>query len=147
VWTEAGGLVPLGDLEGGDRASEPFGISPDGAVVVGKSTSSRGVEAFRWTKAEGMKPLGDLDGGEFMSMAFDVSSNGIVVGTATGADGSEAFVWDAKNGMRALKALLGPAAKAWQLTEATAITPDGRTVIGNGTNPDGKPEGWVARLP
>jgi hypothetical protein len=27
------------------------------------------------------------------------------------------------------------------------ITPDGRTVIGNGTNPDGKPEGWVARLP
>jgi len=82
-----------------------------------------------------------------MSMAFDVSGNGAVVGTATGADGQEAFVWDAKNGMRALKSVLGPAAASWRLLEATGITPDGRTVIGNGTNPDGKPEGFVARLP
>jgi hypothetical protein len=51
-----------------------------------------------------------------------------------------------KNGMRALKQVLGKAAASWQLIEAPGITSDGRTVIGNGVNPDGKPEGFVVRL-
>jgi len=147
LWTASAGIVSLGELEGGEHASEPFGISPDGTTVVGKSSSSRGTEAFRWTKAGGMQALGDLAGGEFMSLAFDVSSAGLVVGTATGEHGPEAFVWDDAHGLRSLRDVLAPFAAGWQLTEAVAITPDGRTIVGNGIDPDGKPEGWVARLP
>ena len=151
VWTERAGMTSLGELEGGEHASEPFGISPDGSVVVGKSSSGRGTEAFRWTRAGGMQPLGDLPGGDFSSMAFDVSASGIVVGTATTSRGPAAFLWDTEHGMRAVEDLLAAAgvraAASWQLTEATAISDDGRTLVGNGTNPAGKPEGWVAQLP
>ena len=151
VWTERGGLVPLGELPGGEQASEPFGMSPDGAVIVGKSASKNGVEAFRWTPSTGMKGLGDLPRGDFQSMAFDVSAGGTVVGMATAERGPVAFIWDAQNGLRSLESALSIAgvrtAEGWQLTEATAISADGRTIVGSGTNPDGKPEGWVAHLP
>jgi hypothetical protein len=35
----------------------------------------------------------------------------------------------------------------WQLISATGISNDGLTIVGNGTNPDGMPEAWVARIP
>ena len=34
----------------------------------------------------------------------------------------------------------------WTLTEATAITPDGNTIVGDGIDPQGKQEGWIANL-
>jgi uncharacterized membrane protein len=125
-------------------------MSPDGATVVGKSASDKGVEAFRWTASSGMQALGDLPGGEVFSIAFDVSSQGLVVGTATSDAGLEAFLWDSKHGMRRLKDVLTAAGVAsassrpWRRRRNSA---DGRTIAGNGTNPDGKPEGWIARIP
>ena len=67
-WTQAGGMVGLGDLPGGDFYSQGWGVSADGSVVVGRSNivSSLGMEAFRWTEAEGMVGLGDLPGGFFL---------------------------------------------------------------------------------
>jgi hypothetical protein len=35
----------------------------------------------------------------------------------------------------------------WELTEATSISADGRIVVGNGIDPAGNTEGWIARLP
>ena len=35
----------------------------------------------------------------------------------------------------------------WTLSLATAISDDGMTIVGNGTNPSGDSEGWVVRLP
>ena len=35
----------------------------------------------------------------------------------------------------------------WKLTHATAISGDGRTIVGYGTNPSGQTEGWVLELP
>jgi uncharacterized membrane protein len=127
-------------------------MTPDAAVIVGEATSASGIEAFRWTAAGGMAGLGDLSGGDFHSMAFDVSGNGaIVVGTATTSQGLEAFVWDAAHGMRSVREVLIAAGvtsvESWRLTEATGISADGRTLIGNGTHPSGHTEGWVARMP
>ena len=52
-WTEATGMVGLGDLPGGDFYSTAYGVSADGSVVVGRGRSASGVEAFRWTEATG----------------------------------------------------------------------------------------------
>jgi uncharacterized membrane protein len=151
LWREETGMVALGDLPGGAFNSEPFGMTPDGAVIVGESTSERGTEAFRWSSATGMQGLGDLPDGTFESLAFGVSEDGArVVGAAQDGDGPQSFLWDATHGMRTVAELLRAANVAgldgWRLREATAISADGRTLAGNGTNPDGKPEGWVARL-
>ena len=62
-WTEASGLVGLGDLPGGVFFSEAYATSADGSVVVGYSSSAEGFEAFRWTEATGMVGLGDVSGG------------------------------------------------------------------------------------
>ena len=34
----------------------------------------------------------------------------------------------------------------WTLSSATAISADGFTIVGNGTNPSGQYEAWVANL-
>jgi uncharacterized membrane protein len=150
-WTASAGLVPLGDLTGGAFASEPFGMTPGASVIVGEAASASGVEAFRWTAGGGFIGLGDLDGGEFHSTAFDLSADGAtIVGFGTGASGPEAFVWDAQHGLRPLKDMLVaggvPDLAGWQLLEATGISADGKTIIGNGTNPSGDAEGWIVRL-
>jgi uncharacterized membrane protein len=151
-WTAATGMLPLGDLAGGAFESEPFAMTPDATVIVGEGASGNGVEAFRWTAAGGFVGLGDLDGGAFESRAFDVTADGrTVVGMGKTAAGSEAFVWDASRGMRRLEDVLLAAGAdgvaGWTLTEATGVSADGKTIVGNGTNPRGESEGWVARLP
>ena len=35
----------------------------------------------------------------------------------------------------------------WQLTEATGVSANGRTIVGNGINPDGQQEAWIATIP
>lgn len=151
VWQEGTGMIGLGDLPGGAFSSEPFGMNHDASVIVGESTSSQGVEAMRWSSSTGMQGLGDLPGGEFQSMAFDVSANGqTVVGFGTTERGAEAFVWTAKDGMRRVLDVLleqgGSEAQGWLLTEATSISANGHVVVGNGTNPNGQTEGWIAYL-
>ena len=38
---------------------------------------------------------------------------------------------------------LGSSLTGWTLTAATAITPDGNTIVGNGIDPQGNTEGWI----
>jgi hypothetical protein len=46
----------LGGLSGADtQFSKPSDLSADGSVVVGRSHSSNGMEAFRWTALGGMQ--------------------------------------------------------------------------------------------
>ena len=87
----------LGDLPGGGFSSQARGVSADGSVVVGRSNSTSGDEAFRWQDGK-MTGLGDLPGGTFSSYAFDVSANGAVV-VGRSFSGSyptimEAFRWE-----------------------------------------------------
>ena len=154
LWTAGGGPVGLGYLPGGSIFSGASGISANGQVVVGGSESTLGTQAFRWTEADGMDGLGDLPGGDFDSLASDTTADGsIVVGRSDVLGGqltssNDPFIWDEVHGMRNLVDVLtndyglGSALVGWNLTEATAISDDGRVIIGNGINPDGNSEAW-----
>ena len=153
-WTAASGLIGLGYLPFGPQIpdSTATAISGDSSVVVGQSVSLSGPQAFRWNSGDGMAGLGDLQGGDFNSMAHAASADGsVIVGRGTGAAGPEAFVWDSVHGMRSLRALLLALGTSepnnWVLTSATAVSADGLTIAGYGTNPAGDTEGWVARIP
>jgi uncharacterized membrane protein len=95
-----------------------------------------------------MVGLGDLPGGGFQSAATGVSADGsFVVGSGVGTDGEEAILWDAENGMRSLAGILTAAGvdlTGWSLSSAEAISADGTTIVGSGTNPAGDTEAWVA---
>lgn len=154
-WIDGVGLQDLGDLPGGIVAAEALGVSGDGSVVVGQSADATGDVAFRWTEDGGMKSLGDLLGGAssaFRSYAHGVSGDGSrVVGTSNSITGHRAFVWDEATGMRdlwtVLTVQLGLNLEGWKLTGATGISEDGLTIVGNGINPNGRTEAWVATIP
>jgi probable HAF family extracellular repeat protein len=196
-WTQAGGMVGLGDLPGGAFRSYAYDVSADGSVVVGGSFSTSGFEAFRWTQTGGMVGLGDLPGGGFESIARAVSADGsVVVGGSTTAAGGKAFrwtqaigmveldvmpgaqttsagdvsgdgtivvgwyaripfsplaaIWTRDGKMRDLKDMLVNDLKydltGWDLARAFAISADGRWVAGDGFNPNGQGEAWVANI-
>ena len=92
--------------------------------------------------------LGDLAGGSFSSAANGVSSDGsVVVGRGESASG-EAFRWTQAGGMVNLKDFLitngVSGLTGWRLNQATAISADGMTIVGYGTNPSGFIEAWRA---
>jgi probable HAF family extracellular repeat protein len=135
-WTEADGMVGLGLLPGGDQVLSPFsaafGVSSDGSVVVGRSSSADGHQAFRWTEADGMAGLGDLPGGDFSSGAEAVSPDGsIVVGFGTSASGTEAVRWTEADGMVSLGALPGDGTG----NVAMNISADGSVIVGQSGSP------------
>lgn len=161
-WTEA--LETIEPLEDSGIQSSATDVSADGAVVVGgdvlmQETVGRGKkqtpvstqEAFRWTEATGMVHLGDLEGGERSSFAYAVSANGsVIAGSSSSSNGGEAFIWDADNGIRSLKNVLesdfGIDLTGWHLHSVRDISEDGLTLVGDGRNPDGNQEGFVARI-
>jgi probable HAF family extracellular repeat protein len=137
----------------GTTASHAYALSPDGTYVVGRLTTATGDQAFIWTEGGGMVLLGDLAGGDLSSGAYGVSENGsIVVGYASSAAGKEAFIWDADHGIRKLMDALiddglGEQLQGWTLNRATAISADGVTIVGWGTDPSGNYEAWMATMP
>jgi probable HAF family extracellular repeat protein len=154
-WTAAEGMVGLGDLPGAGFQSAAHGVSADGSVIVGEAHPEDAIsEAFRWTAVGGMVGLGDLPStnpgsGSFRSIARAVSADGsVVVGQGRPDGGYEAaFIWDAEHGMRSLRDVLaqgGATVDGWRLTEALAVSGDGHTVVGYGTNPSGQTEAWMA---
>ena len=128
-------MQDLGTLGGDD--SEAYGVSADGAVVVGWAQNAAGQRrAFRWTESDGMEDLGTLPGGNDSS-ADAVSADGtVVVGWANNAAGQRrAFRWTASGGMEDLNttyaSLLTNGSQLWF---AYAISPDGRYIVGYGYN-------------
>jgi probable HAF family extracellular repeat protein len=155
-WTRRTGMVGLGQLDG-STTSLGRAVSADGRTVVGYVRRSAPIvyEAFRWTAEGGMEGLGDLPGGNTISQADGVSGDGsIVVGASEDSNPygmGDAFIWDRENGMRKLQTVLedeyGLDVSLWDLRRAYAITPDGRTIVGDGTNPAGENEAWLVHLP
>jgi probable HAF family extracellular repeat protein len=141
-WTASSGMQDLGTLGGYyySEAYEAYDVSADGSVVVGVASyydyfSGYYELAFRWTAEGGMEDLGTLGGDR--SWAFGVSADGaVVVGGAYNAAGQQrAFRWTAEGGMEDLNITY-----ACLLTDgsvlkgATAISPDGRYIVGQGYN-------------
>jgi probable HAF family extracellular repeat protein len=137
----------LGTLPGYDR-SYAYGVSADGAVVVGGAYNAAGQErAFRWTASGGMQNLGTLGGDR--SYANGVSADGsVVVGSAqNAAERYRAFRWTAAGGMEDLNTTYASLlTNGSVLVEARAISPDGRYIVGWGGNAGqiaSKPSCWI----
>jgi probable HAF family extracellular repeat protein len=160
VWTSSTGMDPLPGVPGAQISSGAPAISADGSTIVGSANtdaaSTNRLEAVRWTGASygTIELLGSL--GSSSSQANAATGDGsIIVGRArNAANDQRAFIWDATNGMRDLASALaldyGLDLGGWILKMAYGISdvgPDGEfTVVGEGTNPNGEPEGWVAFL-
>ena len=164
-WTHVEGLTGLGVLADGTE-SEALAASGDGTVIVGVNTSAAVAdhvaytEAFLWEQLQGLSGLGYLPG-YMNSRANAISGDGrVVVGGCSTEDyefsvdrmagDSEAFIWDAKRGMRSLESVLtqdyGVDLAGWQVLEAIGIDAGGCTIVGNGINPNGDVEPWMAVL-
>lgn len=94
-WTEAGGMVGLGDLPGGASSSSATAANHDGSIIVGRGSSENGTEPFFWDSTNGMRSLksvleaSGLDlSGWILTTVSDISSNGtVIVGNGTNALG------------------------------------------------------------
>jgi len=124
------------------QSSSSNGISSDGRTIVGSSVGINGQEAVIWTENGDVVGLGFLPSGTY-SEAYAVSGDGsVVIGKADGVhplnqqiNKDTAFIWDRVNGMRKLRDVLsqqGVDMSDWFLTDAKAISDDGKTVSGNG---------------
>jgi probable HAF family extracellular repeat protein len=138
-------MQDLGTL--GGNWSEAYGVSADGAVVVGGARNAAGQwRAFRWTVDGGMQDLGTLPGG-YDSFANAVSADGsVVVGWARNADWQwRAFRWTASGGMENLNTTYASLLTDGSvLVRAFAISPDGRYIVGYGYNAaTGRFEGYL----
>jgi probable HAF family extracellular repeat protein len=136
-WTQAGGMVALPDLPGGNEFSEALGVSADGSVAVGQGTSDAGIEACVWT-TDGAFGLGSLPGGEYRSQARAISADGtVVVGGSrselSGPDAWEMFRWTEQDGMIGLGDL--PGGDFGSYAYDTSV--DGSVLVGTGTSQRG----------
>ncbi len=126
------GITDLGTL--GGRSSAAYGVSADGSVVVGASSTAGNaagqffpaVHAFRWTQASStMTDLGTMGGTN--SAASGVSADGsVVVGWAdtVGNAAHRAFRWTSGGGMVDLGTLGGT------FSSASGVSADGSVVVG-----------------
>ena len=138
-------------------------ISPDGSVVVGSMgiNGNSDTNPFEWTNGTVTSltlPAGFVVGSA-MGISSDLSSDGAtIVGSMAPnssvqyAQGGTAFIWTQASGIQNLQQVLtadynlGSSFAGWTLTEATAITPDGSTIVGDGIDPQGQDEGWIVNL-
>ena len=98
IWSEAGGLVDIGDLGAANPGVNPAAINASGQVV-GYATSSDGStqHAFIWSSATGMT---DINGAAASSYAYGVNDVGQVVGSVSdNINPSQVFSWTMGGGM------------------------------------------------
>lgn len=122
LWREKTGWIDLGRFDTAEdetftRAQAEY-VSGDGSIVIGDASVKR-----HYT----------LPGGVNVSAGYQVP-----------------FIWEEARGMRKVADVLqldyGLDLTGWTLNNATGISEDGTTIIGNGLNPDGRYEAWRAVL-
>ncbi len=131
LWIKPGPMQGLGALSppGAEFFSTAYDVSDHGRVVVGESETGQGRQAFRWTRAEGMVGLGTLEPSA-TSAAYGVSADGQVI---VGVQGKAAFRWTQEHGLM----LLGDLPGGLNRSAATAVSSDGKVVVGYGSTNDG----------
>jgi probable HAF family extracellular repeat protein len=127
-WTQAGGMVDLGNLGGG--SSQAMAVNNAGQVIGFSYNSHAQSHAFSWTAGSGIVDLGTLGGTQ--SQPFAINSYGEVVGDSTTAGGAgDAFSWTQAGGMVDLGNLGGAGGAV-----AMAVNNSGE-VIGRSQNANG----------
>jgi hypothetical protein len=120
-----------------------------------------GATAYRYTAWDGLllnlggiwKRGPGLPGEDFSSMPWRVSDDGNVVGgQAFLAGPRKAFIWTPETGMLLISDYLTrngvTAHNDWQLLEFVRyISPDGKTIVGSGLNPQGLVETFIVTRP
>lgn len=157
-WTAASGAQLLTNDGGVFQGSWPQGMSRDGSVIVGVAYSENlnHEEMYRWTADTGLVGLGIVSG-DANSEGFGVSNDGnTIVGGAgpsfNGQDGdtTTALIWRPQWGLRHLIDVLTNDyhldLNGWQLTSARAVSTNGTVILGNGINPSGQQEAWIATI-
>ncbi len=145
-WTSTGGMQSIAHPSG-YTYSFPNALSSDGSVIAGSCSSATGNAAFRWSQTAGMTLIGNLPG-RSVTHPGAVSAHGslIVGGSYVDPAYGTAFLWDAAHGMRELQSVLqtecGLNLTGWTLQSASGMTPDGRIIVGWGTNPSGRQEAF-----
>ena len=133
-WTTATGAVELPNLPDHD-SNFGSGVSGNGAVIVGWSSSETAITAFRHTAGEGISALPTLEGAT-ATFAWGVSADGsIVVGDSQPVTGSaqQATRWIGSNDPELLPFLPGG-----DRSRAQAISADGSTIVGFAYDSDGQ---------
>lgn len=150
-WTEAEGMLPLWPelYQQQDFASAAFAVSADGAAIVGSITDANLDTTYpmRWTTADGFEYLHDPGVGN-SAVARGVNDDGTVIVGTDAVLG--AFIWRRGVGTRAVQQLLNACElnlAGWTLTSARATSANGRIIVGEGLNPSGETEAWIAILP
>jgi hypothetical protein len=165
--------VVLPNLDGGKFAEAyAMTMTPDGAIIAGRSDSPKGPQACIWfldstTAAWVAKPVGGLSNKKLDSVATGIAYKSgstagdlMVVGKSKSIlYPSEAFVWtgnpvledDGIGYMYDLEYILIKTGAAeysgmgsrWILNEATGLSSAGDRIVGWGVNPEGGIEAWV----
>ncbi len=158
-WTAASGVELLTDLSGSYTYSEADAMSRDGSIIVGFAYGFLGNSAeqwFRWTAETGAVGIGNPHDGD-RDRPYGVSNDGNTIVGGTGgnsdfvnADTNDALIWRPRWGVRLLQDVLTNDYQldltGWHLTSARAVSTNGTVIVGNGFNPSGQREAWIATI-
>lgn len=128
--------------------------SSDGRVLAGVAENrplNHAEYPVRWTADVGVQELLPFPGAQGRSHGITADGK-IIVGTAMVPDFG-AFIWDERLGAQRLQDVLetqfdlADKLVGWDLTEARAISPDGRHIAGVAIGDDGVEHGFLATVP
>jgi uncharacterized membrane protein len=148
---QSGGDVVLDLLDTLPASTHAYGVSGDGNVVVGYGFTGTGEHEVRFVGDGSPEDLGTLPGTASVAVAASFDGS-VIVGEADQTKSpfaGFATVWDADHGLRSVADALTAAGidlGSWTFAYANGVSADGKTIVGNGTAPDGIQRFWIARL-
>jgi probable HAF family extracellular repeat protein len=148
-----GTMSPLGFLPG-ENSSVALAVSADGNVAVGYGGTNGFTSASLMWKDGTITNLG-LPPGYTSTQATAVSGDGsVIVGWNTFGTSNfnhQVYLWTQATGMVPLQSYLlahgVSSVNGWTLYMPYAISADGRTIVGDGYNPQGQLVAWSATIP